>query len=310
MLQFLTLLQTNSTLAMLFFGTVGLCVGSFLNVLIYRLPRMMIQEWREEATSFISQQADLANIIGNDRLHKLQNSVEQSQPYQRLTLSKPSSHCPNCQHKIACYDNIPLISWLILAGKCRHCEVAIGVRYPMVEAVTAVLSALVIHHFGVSGAGISALILVWGLIALAGIDWDTQLLPDRLTFPLAGLGLLINTQTLFTGFVSSAQSVWGLIIGFLCLWAVGKLFYFLTKKQGMGQGDFKLLAVMGAWLGVWALPLVVLLSSVLGAVVGIGLMLKRGESRPFAFGPYIAMAGVFALLYGRQMMGWYLGLFL
>ena len=211
-----------------------------------------------------------------------------------ITLSRPASRCPHCAHKINWYENIPLISWLLLRGRCSECKAAIGLRYPVVELVTALLSALVIYHFGISMAGLSALVLVW------------TLLPDRLTFPLAGLGLAVNSQGWF---VSPTQSIWGLLLGFLSLWIVVKVFYLVTKKHGMGQGDFKLLAVLGAWLGPMMLPLIILLSSLLGSIVGIILMKKQGESRPFAFGPYIAIAGIVALLYGSDIVSWYLGMY-
>lgn len=298
-MQFIQLLQENMTLALVVFGLLGLCVGSFLNVVIHRTPLMMVAAWRQECSQFMAEQADmppehtqpLANIVAADP---------------SITLSTPASRCPHCAHKIKWYENIPLISWLILRGRCSDCKAAIGLRYPIVELVTALLSMLVIYQFGVSAAGLSALILVWALVALTGIDFDTQLLPDRLTFPLAGLGLAVNSQGWF---VSPTQSIWGLLLGFLSLWVVVKIFYLITKKHGMGQGDFKLLAVLGAWLGPTMLPLIILLSSLLGSIVGIILMKKQGESRPFAFGPYIAIAGIIALLYGPDIVNWYLGMY-
>lgn len=298
-MQFIQLLQENMTLALVVFGLLGLCVGSFLNVVIHRTPHMMVAAWRQECSQFMAEQADmppehtqpLANIVAADP---------------SITLSTPASRCPHCAHKIKWYENVPLISWLILRGRCSDCKAAIGLRYPIVELVTALLSMLVIYQFGVSAVGLSALILVWTLVALTGIDFDTQLLPDRLTFPLAGLGLAVNSQGWF---VSPTQSIWGLLLGFLSLWVVVKIFYLITKKHGMGQGDFKLLAVLGAWLGPTMLPLIILLSSLLGSIVGIILMKKQGESRPFAFGPYIAIAGIIALLYGPDIVNWYLGMY-
>ena len=298
-MQFLQLLQENMTLTLVVFGLLGLCVGSFLNVVIHRTPLMMVAAWRQECSQFMAEQADmppehtqpLANIVAADP---------------SITLSTPASRCPHCAHKIKWYENVPLISWLILRGRCSDCKAAIGLRYPIVELVTALLSMLVIYQFGVSAVGLSALILVWTLVALTGIDFDTQLLPDRLTFPLAGLGLAVNSQGWF---VSPTQSIWGLLLGFLSLWVVVKIFYLITKKHGMGQGDFKLLAVLGAWLGPTMLPLIILLSSLLGSIVGIILMKKQGESRPFAFGPYIAIAGIIALLYGPDIVNWYLGMY-
>jgi len=298
-MQLLELLQNNMSAALIVFGLLGLCVGSFLNVVIHRMPLMMFYSWRQECSEFMSQQPD----ITPEQSAVLMQAVANDTP---ITLSRPASRCPHCAHKIKWYENIPLVSWLALRGRCSECQASIGMRYPVVELVTALLSALVIYHFGVSATGLSALILVWTLIALTGIDFDTQLLPDRLTFPLAGLGLAVNSQGWF---VSPTQSIWGLLLGFLSLWIVVKVFYLITKKHGMGQGDFKLLAVLGAWLGLMMLPLIILLSSLLGSIVGIILMKKQGESKPFAFGPYIAVAGIIALLYGADIINWYLGMY-
>ena len=298
-MQFIQLLQENMTIALVIFGLLGLCVGSFLNVVIHRTPLMMVSAWRKECSQFMYEQADMPR----EHTMPLVNIVATDTP---ITLSKPASRCPHCAHKIKWYENIPLISWIVLRGRCSDCKAAIGLRYPIVELVTALLSALVIYHFGVNMVGLSALVLVWTLIALTGIDFDTQLLPDRLTFPLAGLGLAVNSQGWF---VPPTQSIWGLLLGFLSLWIVVKIFYLITKKHGMGQGDFKLLAVLGAWLGPMMLPLIILLSSLLGSIVGLILMKKQGESKPFAFGPYIAIAGIVALLYGSDIVNWYLGMY-
>lgn len=293
------LLQDNMTIALIIFALLGLCVGSFLNVVIHRMPPMMHYDWRQECSQFLAQQSDMPD----EHTIPLTNIVATDVP---VTLSKPRSRCPHCAHKIKWYENIPLISWLMLRGRCSDCKASIGLRYPIVELVTALLSMVVIYQFGVTATGLSALVLVWTLIALTGIDFDTQLLPDRLTFPLAGLGLAVNSQGWF---VTPTQSIWGLLFGFLSLWIVVKIFYLITKKHGMGQGDFKLLAVLGAWLGPMMLPLIILLSSLLGSIVGIVLMKKQGESRPFAFGPYIAIAGIIALLYGSDIVSWYLGMY-
>ncbi|AAZ17936.1 type 4 prepilin peptidase 1, Aspartic peptidase, MEROPS family A24A [Psychrobacter arcticus 273-4] len=298
-MQFIQLLQENMSIALVVFGLLGLCVGSFLNVVIHRIPLMMVSVWRQECSQFMYEQAD----IPREHTTPLVNIIATDIP---ITLSRPASRCPHCAHKIKWYENIPLISWIVLRGRCSECKTTIGLRYPVVELVTALLSVLVIYQFGVSTAGLSALILVWTLVVLTGIDFDTQLLPDRLTFPLAGLGLAVNSQGWF---VSPTQSIWGLLLGFLSLWIVVKIFYLITKKHGMGQGDFKLLAVLGAWLGPVMLPLVILLSSLLGSIVGLILIKKQGESKPFAFGPYIAIAGIVALLYGSDIVNWYLGMY-
>ena len=299
-MQLIQLLQENMTLALFVFGLLGLCVGSFLNVVIHRIPLMMVLSWRQECSQFMYEQADMPC----EYTQPLATIVATDQP---ITLSRPASRCPHCAHKIKWYENIPLVSWLALRGRCSDCKAPIGIRYPIVELITALLSVLVIYQFGVGVVGLSALVLVWTLVALTGIDFDTQLLPDRLTFPLAGLGLAVNSQGWF---VSPTQSIWGLLFGFLSLWIVVKIFYLITKKHGMGQGDFKLLAVLGAWLGPMMLPLIILLSSLLGSIVGLILMKKQGESKPFAFGPYIAIAGIVALLYGSDIVSWYLGMYL
>ncbi|SNT71170.1 prepilin peptidase [Psychrobacter sp. LV10R520-6] len=298
-MQLIPLLQDNMSLALVVFALLGLCVGSFLNVVIHRIPLMMVYGWRQECGQFLSQQADMNPEHSAALTRMVANDVP-------ITLSLPASRCPHCAHKIKWYENIPLVSWVALRGRCSDCKAAIGLRYPIVELVTALLTAVVVYHFGVNAVGLSALILVWTLIALTGIDFDTQLLPDRFTFPLAGLGLAVNSQSWF---VTPTQSIWGLLLGFLSLWVVVKVFYLITKKHGMGQGDFKLLAVMGAWLGPLMLPLIILLSSLLGSIIGIILMKKQGESQPFAFGPYIAIAGIIALLYGSDIVNWYLGMY-
>ena len=299
-MQLIELLQDNMTVALLVFALLGLCVGSFLNVVIHRIPLMMQFEWRQECSQFLVQQPETLEA----QAHDIAAIIAKDTP---ITLSRPASRCPNCAHKIKWYENIPLISWIGLRGRCSDCKASISWRYPLVELITALLSALVIYHFGVTMVGLSALILVWTLIALTGIDFDTQLLPDRLTFPLAGLGLAVNSQSWF---VSPTQAIWGLLLGFLSLWIVVKVFYLLTKKHGMGQGDFKLMAVLGAWLGPMMLPLIILLSSLLGSVVGIVLMRIHGASKPFAFGPYIAVAGIIALLYGNDIISWYLAMYI
>nr|WP_317200476.1 prepilin peptidase [uncultured Psychrobacter sp.] len=298
-MQLIALLQSNMTLALVVFAVLGLCVGSFLNVVIHRMPLMMVYGWRQECSQFLAGQTDIKEEPATALIQMTANDVP-------ITLSMPASRCPHCAHRIKWYENIPLVSWLVLRGRCSACKAPIGIRYPIVEFITALLTVAVIYHFGVNVIGLSALILVWTLIALTGIDFDTQLLPDRLTFPLAGLGLAVNSQSWF---VTPTQSIWGLLLGFLSLWIVVKVFYLITKKHGMGQGDFKLLAVLGAWLGPMMLPLIILLSSLLGSIVGIILMRRQGESQPFAFGPYIAIAGIIALLYGTDIVNGYLGMY-
>ncbi len=294
----LFLLQHSPLLAMAVFAVLGLCVGSFLNVVIYRTPVMMEQQFLSEARFGLRDELQphlTAQYEANDYL-----------PIEKFTLSHPASRCPKCGHHIRWYENIPVISWLVLRGRCSDCHTRISPRYPFVEIITAILSVLVIIKFGVSFQGFAALILTWMLIALTGIDFDTQLLPDRFTLPLAALGLAVNSTD--WGFISPVASIWGYIIGFLCLWVVYKLFLLVTGKHGMGYGDFKLLGALGAWFGALMLPFIILASAVMGAVIG-GILMRRagGESKPFAFGPFIAIAGMVALLYGNEIMQWYLG---
>jgi len=269
----------------------GLCVGSFLNVVIYRLPRMMESEWRSDCS-----------IILKDQL----NRNHAPYVFENMTLSKPASRCPSCAHKIRWFENIPLLSWIVLLGRCSACGTSIGIRYPVVELLTMLASLTVFFVFGPNIQMLCALGLTWALIALTGIDFDTQLLPDRITLPLAAAGLFVNAQSLF---VSPTQAIWGYVLGFLVLWVVYILFKIITGKEGMGYGDFKLLAALGAWLGPMQLPLIILLSSFVGAIIGLVLLKIRKENQPFAFGPYIAIAGWISLLWGPELVSAYLGMY-
>lgn len=266
----------------------GLCVGSFLNVVIHRLPKIMEQEWQLQC-------AEINN----------QDSFETPPP---LTLSRPRSRCPHCGHQITMVENIPLISYLfILKGKCSACKTAISVRYPLIEAITALLSGATAYYFGPSWQVVGALFLIWALIALSAIDFDTQLLPDSITLPLLWLGIAFN---LFGIFTSLESAVVGAMAGYLSLWSVFWLFKLATGKEGMGYGDFKLLAALGAWLGWKLLPAIVLLSSVVGAIVGITLIAftRHGRNIPIPFGPYLAAAGVIALFWGDTITRQYLAM--
>ncbi|MDO4249991.1 MAG: A24 family peptidase [Moraxella sp.] len=294
-----TLLQQSPATAMVIVAILGLCVGSFLNVVIHRTPLIMHKEWRHESAHFWQDEPDLAQSHKDALLHTIQHDTP-------LTLSFPPSRCPTCNHQIRWFENIPVISWLALKGKCSCCNTPISIRYPLVEITTALLSVFVIALLGITTQGVAALVFTWILVALTGIDFDTQLLPDRLVYPLGMIGLAVNTQSLF---VSPTSAIWGGILGFLSLWSVATLYSLLMKKQGMGHGDFKLLAALGAWLGASMLPLIILLSSLIGAIIGVILMRVHGSSKPFAFGPYIAMAGMIALLFGQDILGWYLGQF-
>ena len=274
----------------LFYTTViflSLCIGSFLNVVILRLPKMMQQDWRCQCEEF------------------LELSDDQRKNDEAITLSKPASTCPSCGHKIRAWENIPVISYLVLGGKCASCKTGISPRYPMIEAVTALFSVVTILVMGPSEAALWSLLLVWTLIALTVIDFDTQLLPDSMTLPLMWLGLILNYFGVLTEFSSA---FWGAVAGYLSLWSVYWLFKLVTGKEGMGHGDFKLLAALGAWLGWELLPAVILLSSLVGAVVGISLMVfrKHGREVPIPFGPYLAAAGLLCLWFGAEIQAaWY-----
>jgi leader peptidase (prepilin peptidase)/N-methyltransferase len=262
----------------------GLVVGSFLNVVIHRLPRMLERDWQAQC-------AELRD-----------EPVADSAPYNLVT---PASTCPACGHRIRAWENIPLLSYLLLGGRCSACGAAISVRYPLVELLTGLLSLALAWQLGPTAQALAALLLLWGLVALTGIDLDTQLLPDQITLPLLWLGLLVNLNGLFTDLPSA---VIGAVAGYLALWSVYHAFRLLTGKEGMGFGDFKLLAMLGAWLGWQMLPQIVLVSSLVGALAGVGMILLRGRdrSRPIPFGPYLAVAGFVALLWGPQLNSAYL----
>ncbi len=263
----------------------GLLVGSFLNVLIYRLPIMMQREWRSQAREFLELPAepDVA-------------------PFSLLL---PHSRCPHCDHRIRAWENIPLVSWLALRGKCSACKAPISKRYPLVELACGLLSGYVAWHFGFTWQAGAMLLLTWGLLAMSMIDVDHQLLPDSLVLPLLWLGLIVNSVGLFA---SLPDALWGAVAGYLSLWSVYWLFKLVTGKEGMGYGDFKLLAMLGAWGGWQVLPLTILLSSVVGAVLGTIMLRMRNadNSTPIPFGPYLAIAGWVALLWGEQITASYL----
>jgi leader peptidase (prepilin peptidase)/N-methyltransferase len=268
-------------------GLLSLVIGSFLNVLIYRLPKMMENEWQQEYQAYFQPDSLAATPA-------------------KFNLAVPRSACPACNAPVLARDNVPLLSWLLLKGKCRSCSAPISPRYPLVEALTAVLSAVVAAKLGFGWPAAVLIFVTWGLIALTFIDLDKMLLPDQLTLPLLWLALLFSLSD--SAFVNPAQAIVGAASGYLSLWSVYWLFKLLTGKEGMGYGDFKLLAVFGAILGWQQLPLIILLSSVVGAVVGIILITVQGKSKatPIPFGPYIAAAGWIALLWGEQLTNSYL----
>ena len=265
----------------------SLIIGSFLNVVIYRLPKMMENDWQAEFKAYFQPE-----------------STPTAQP--RFNLALPRSACPSCNSQIKSYDNIPVISWIMLKGKCRACQAPVSARYPLVEALTAVMSAVVAWQLGFGLPALLLIAITWALIALTFIDIDKMLLPDQLTLPLLWLALLFSLSE--TAFVSPAQAIIGAAAGYLSLWSVYWLFKLLTGKEGMGYGDFKLMAVFGALLGWQQLPLIILLSSCVGAVVGITMLTIQGKDKatPIPFGPYIAAAGWIAMLWGEQITSAYL----
>ena len=259
----------------------GLCVGSFLNVVGYRLPRMMDRDWRQECRLLLE-------------------LPEEAKP-EPMSLWTPRSRCPGCATEIRAWHNIPVFGWLWLRGRCASCAAPISIQYPIVELLTGLLSAACAWRFGWSAGLAAALLLTWALVALTVIDLHTMLLPDNITLPLMWLGLLLSLATVFVG---PTASIVGAAAGYLSLWAVYHLFRLLTGKEGMGYGDFKLLAALGAWFGWQALPFIILVSSLVGAVIGIGLIVFRGHDRnlPIPFGPYLAIAGWIMLMWGREAM--------
>ena len=262
----------------------GLLVGSFINVLAWRLPKMLEQDWQAQARELLGLPAPAKGPAYN--------------------LMLPRSHCPHCQHTLRAWENIPLLSYLVLRGKCSQCKTAISLRYPLTELTCAVLSGVVAWHFGLTPQAGWMLLLTWGLLGICLIDLKHQIVPDVLVLPLLWLGLLLNT---FETFTNLTQAVWGAALGYLSLWSIFWLFKLLTGKDGMGYGDFKLLALFGAWGGMAILPLTIVLSSLLGAMVGLTLLtLRRAQaSTPIPFAPYLAIAGWIALLWGGQMADFY-----
>lgn len=273
-------------LQMIAAGLLGLIVGSFLNVVIYRLPIMMERAWRQQCRELLE--------------------APEMEEEGRFNLVVPRSRCPSCGHLIGALENIPVLSYLLQRGKCKHCGTAISARYPTIELLTALLTAAVVWHFGPTWQGAGAIALTWALVALTFIDLDHHLLPDDITLPFLWFGIGLSFFGVFTNLPSA---VVGAMAGYLSLWSIYHLFRLITGKEGMGYGDFKLLAMLGAWMGWQQLPVIILLSSLVGAVVGISMVLFRGHDRniPIPFGPYLAAAGWLALLWGDDLTGWYLG---
>ncbi len=266
---------------------IGAFIGSFLNVVIHRIPIMLERQWKSECLELL-------------------NSDNASFPVlTKYNLSVPRSHCPSCNHQVKVIENIPIISYLFLRGKCSSCGIKISLQYPFVELFTAIFTTIVIWKFGFSLQSLGGVVFTWFLIALSGIDIKKQLLPDSFTLPLLWLGIIFN---LFSTYTDLTSSVLGAIFGYLALWSVFHLFKLITGKEGMGYGDFKLLAALGAWLGWQSLPLIILLSSAVGAIIGIFMIVTKLQERsqPIPFGPYLAVAGWIAMLYGNQLVALYL----
>ncbi|AMP11680.1 type IV leader peptidase family protein [Collimonas arenae] len=278
-------LAAGSLLPTVMAAIFGLLVGSFLNVVIHRLPIMM--------------QRESDNYVAHESGQPLPHT-------DRYNLLVPRSACPQCKHQIGALENVPVFSYLALRGKCRACKTPISARYPIVETLTGALSALLIWHFGSGWSGLASLVFLYLLIAMTFIDADTQLLPDDLTLPLLWIGLLLNLSGLF---VPLNEAVIGAAAGYLALWSIYWIFKLLTGKEGMGYGDFKLLAALGAWMGWKMLPIIILFSSLVGAAVGLALIIffRHGRDKPIPFGPYLAAAGLLALLYGHTIMETYFG---
>ncbi len=287
-MQLMNFLHANPLLFLSFITLISLLIGSFLNVVIIRLPQMLARAWYKMSQEYLTENPQTPTL---------------PEPY---NLAVPRSRCPQCNHAITPWENIPVMSYLFLGGRCSQCRHKISIRYPVVEASTALLSFLVAWRFGLSWQTLAALTLIWSLITLTVIDLDHQLLPDDLTLPLLWLGLTINLNHLF---VSPTDALIGAIAGYLTLWSVYWLFKLLRNKEGMGYGDFKLLAALGAWLGWQSLPLIILASSLIGAVIGLSLILfkHRDPNHGIPFGPYLAGAGFIALMWGKEITQWYLG---
>jgi leader peptidase (prepilin peptidase) / N-methyltransferase len=286
-MEFLTYLESSSPWLFVTVAVLGLCIGSFLNVVIHRLPRMMEAQWR----------ADCAELNGAP-----------PPEIEKYNLVKPDSRCPKCNAAILPYQNIPVVSWLLLRGRCASCKTPISPRYPAVELLTGVLSVLVAWRFGYSGALAAGLVFAWAMVALTFIDFDTQLLPDDITLPLLWAGLLANSFGIYTDLHSAVLGAAG---GYLILWSVYWAFRLIAKKEGMGYGDFKLMAAIGAWTGWQVLPFVLVISAGLGAIIGslVLWLSKRGIDTRIPFGPYLALGGLVGLLWGREAVTTWVGRF-
>ncbi|MCL1078765.1 prepilin peptidase [Parashewanella spongiae] len=301
MSEFLILLNAQPYLFVVIAFIFAAMLGSFINVVIHRLPVMLKREWQQECNQYLNEyHPEKVKKLGETELNKAIDPFPE-----KYNLIVPTSACPKCNSKIKPWHNLPILGWLILKGKCANCGNAISARYPIIEFISGALVATLAWHFGPTIDFVATAVLTLVLIALTGIDLDEMLLPDNLTLPLLWLGIIFS---LTDGFVSLNDSVIGAVAGYLSLWSVFWLFKIVTGKEGMGYGDFKLMAVFGAWLGWQMLPLIILLSSLVGAVVGISLIVskKLHSGNPIPFGPYIAAAGWIAVVWGQDIVNWYL----
>jgi len=290
---YIDILQHNTVLYLSLVAILGLLVGSFLNVVIYRLPEILKRQWKTDCVSFLAQENESAPDSTSDSDDKPFNLVV------------PRSRCPRCGHLITAVENIPVLSFIFLKGRCRECKTPISIRYPLIEILSASLAVLVAWKYGFSYQAAMGIILSWALISLSLIDYDHMYLPDNITLPFLWLGLLLNLNGLF---IDLSSAVIGAIAGYLVLWVVYQIFKKITGKEGMGYGDFKLLAMLGAWLGWQALPAIILISSLVGSIIGISLILlkQHHRDRPIPFGPYLAIAGWIVLLWGNDINSAYL----
>ncbi|MBI2791739.1 MAG: prepilin peptidase [Gammaproteobacteria bacterium] len=279
-------------------GVLGLIIGSFLNVVIWRLPLMLHREWTEQCYAYL--QENIKSFPSEEDL-----KPADLEPFNLVT---PRSQCPSCKRPIGIFENIPLLSFIFLKGKCHSCGSSISLRYPLIEVFCAILSIIIAYYFGFTWKCLASLILTWALIALTVIDIEHQLLPDDITLAMLWLGLLVNIQHLF---VSINDAIIGVIAGYLFLWTIYWIFKLITHKEGMGYGDFKLLAMLGAWLGWQALPTIVLISSFVGTIVGVTLIVLKRHSRenPIPFGPFLAIAGWVSLIWGDKLSHLYFSMF-
>ena len=288
----LALIQHNPVLYLSLIFIFGLLVGSFLNVVIYRVPIILKRQWKADCVSFLAQEKEPApgSTTSNE---------------QTFNLIVPRSRCPHCGHLITALENVPVLSFLFLGGRCRECRTPISVRYPLIEILSATLAVLVAWKYGFSYQAAMGIVLSWALISLSFIDYDHQYLPDNITLPFLWLGLFLNLNNLY---VDLASAVLGAIMGYLVLWLVYQVFKIVTGKEGMGYGDFKLLAMLGAWLGWQALPAIILISTLVGSIIGVSLIVFKQHNRnhPIPFGPYLAIAGWIVLLWGNEINQAYL----